>query len=91
MIWPVVLRGSGSLNHRRDRTWTPRLLEAVVNNYGVAESMEGLEFKHVVAPLDDTMRNAFEEGLQVDRQPFIHFGQTSRRTPVGNHSWEDID
>jgi hypothetical protein len=36
MIWPVVLRGSGSLNHERDQTWTPQLLEAVVNNYGVA-------------------------------------------------------
>jgi hypothetical protein len=75
MIWPVVLRGSGSLNHKRHRIWTPRVLEAVVNNYGVSEPVEGLDFKHLVAPVDARLRDAFEEGLEIDREPFVHFGQ----------------
>jgi hypothetical protein len=75
MTWPVVLEQNGSVSRKKQKVWTPRLLEAVVNNYGVPEPLEGETHKYAVAPLDARVREAFEAHLRVDREPFSEFGQ----------------
>jgi hypothetical protein len=75
LTWPVVLRGSGSLDHREVSAWTAPLLEAVINNYGLPEPLECSPHKFTVAPVDATMQEAFEKQLNVDRQYFKEFDQ----------------
>jgi hypothetical protein len=74
MVWPVVLPQNGSVSRKKEQIWTPRLLEAVINNYGIPEPLEGQTDKLVVAPLDADLRGAFEANLRVDREPFTEFG-----------------
>jgi hypothetical protein len=76
LISPAVPPGGGSLDHQEVPAWTEQVLEAVINNYGLSEPLEGLDYKHTVAPLDADMREAFEEQLHVDRRPFRVFGET---------------
>jgi hypothetical protein len=76
LISPAVPPGGGSLDHKDVPEWTEQVLEAVINNYGLSEPLEGLDHKYTVAPLDADMRKAFEEQLHVDRQHFKAFGET---------------
>jgi hypothetical protein len=75
LISPTVPPGGGTLDHREVPEWTERVLEAVINNFGLSEPLERWDYKYAVAPLDAGMREAFEEQLQVDRRPFKEFGE----------------
>lgn len=76
LISPTVPPGSGSLDHKDVPEWTAQVLEAVINNYGLLEPIQGLDYKYRVASLDADMRKTFEEQLLVDRQHFKEFGET---------------
>jgi hypothetical protein len=63
---PEIPRGSGSVDSRESRRWTPQLLEAVIANYGTSEPVEGQPQSYAVVPLDSSLREPFEASLSVD-------------------------
>lgn len=63
---PEVPRGSGSVDSRKSRDWTPQLLEAVIANYGTPNPVEGQPQSYAVVPLDISLRDVFEANLSVD-------------------------
>jgi hypothetical protein len=58
--------GSGSVDSRRAAQWTPKLLGAVIANYGTPEPIEGQFQRYSVVPLDDSLSEAFDANLSID-------------------------
>ena len=75
MLSPEVPSCSGSVSNDEAEQWTPELLQAVINNYGLPQRWEGQAQVYKVVAVDEQMREAFEKYLTVEFTEFTDVGQ----------------
>ena len=74
MILPEVPPCSGSLD-KETTEWTPDLLRAVINNYGLPTPTVGQEQIYKVVAVQKPFKTWFEKKLRVHRGKFEEFDQ----------------
>ena len=74
MLYPKIPPASGSAAES-DAGWTPELLKAVINNYGTSEPWDETIQGFKVVPVDESLREDFEAGLDVEFREFEDCGK----------------